>query len=718
MSRRPGPIIVMCTLLLVHVVFVPVTYHVSEVKFFIFAAGVFALLAVVASDVFFGRLSLPDAFRGNLQKHVLLAVLAYLLLTAASVIWASYRTAVLFRTLEVLLYAAWAVLVAVTLKSRREISQLLSVFLLAGVLTALVAFASCPFYPQHREQFFLPMGTGNWLAACLLIPMMLCVEGFCRNVFGAVRRAGAAVLLGSAFVLMAAVLLFSESESAMAAFALSLAALPIFLRARRRWLIASMVAGVLVLACVADVALRKPSKIRSFAHSKSVVIRLTMWRWGLKLVRRNPVSGLGAGGYFPNVGTVSARDINQKPGYFADINLHAHNEPLEVLVELGVLGLLAFLIPAAVLLPAIARLPRDLVPSEARDGPDDHLRLRLGAFAAGWLALFLQSFVTVGMRFWSVPVVFWTGIGLLLASLRVLSRPEETETSRAKPLSRQAVNVGLGILVVLLVAGTYFILFRGFRASVAMKQTLSPLGGTRQMRLRKMVSEESVFFADRVRAHNALGRLYTELNRPGAAAEQFETVLKLAGDYHDTKLLLAEIHLKRRRLGDAMPLLESYGKLRPADPRTANLLSQYLAELPEAPEALEQLNRLIQTYPECSKVHVAAGKIGRRLDPPDPEAVRRHFARALELDPHDAHAAYLLAVEKLKNHRYQEARELLTRSLEGGLRAPTLYLNLSRMERMFGEADRARELLHEGLKLFPESEELRKELEEFAKTDR
>jgi len=92
MSRRPGPIIVMCTLLLVHVVFVPVTYHVSEVKFFIFAAGVFALLAVVASDVFFGRLSLPDAFRGNLQKHVLLAVLAYLLLTAASVIWADGKS--------------------------------------------------------------------------------------------------------------------------------------------------------------------------------------------------------------------------------------------------------------------------------------------------------------------------------------------------------------------------------------------------------------------------------------------------------------------------------------------------------------------------------------------------------------------------------------------------------------------------------------------------
>ena len=148
-------------------------------------------------------------------------------------------------------------------------------------------------------------------------------------------------------------------------------ALPILLRSRRRWLIAGVIAGVLAVLCVADLALDRPGKIRSFAHTKSVNIRLAMWRWTVKLVRRNPVSGLGAGGYFPNVGTVSSPDMNRKPGYYADINIHAHSEPLEVLVELGILGLLAFLLPAAVLLLGIVRL--------SRDGPRDPLHLRLGA---------------------------------------------------------------------------------------------------------------------------------------------------------------------------------------------------------------------------------------------------------------------------------------------------------------------------------------------------
>ena len=702
MSRRPGPLIVMCTVLLVHVAFTTATYHVSEVKFFIFTAGVLALLAVVWADVAFGRQKLSDAFRERAPRQAAVAVLAFLVLSAASVVWARYRAAALFRVLEVFLYVAWALLVATTFRSRREVSHLLNVFLVAGVLTAAAAFACYPFYELHRQQVFLPMGTSNWLAACLLIPMMLCVEGFCRNVFRRERHVKSAALFGVAFLFMAPVFVLSESESAAVAFGLALAALPVLLHVRRRWLITGVIAGVLVLGCVGDLTLGKPGRLRSFAASKSVNIRLSMWRWGLKLARRNPVSGLGAGGYFPNVGTVSAGDITRKPGYYADINLHAHCEPLEVLVEVGVLGLAAFLLPPVVCLRGVVRL--------GRDGPTDDLRLRLGAFAAGWLAVLLQSFVTVGMRFWGVPVVFWTGVGLMLAALRVVPRPEaDTPSETGRPLSRRTVNVGIGVLAVLIAAGGYFVVFRGFRASMAMKQTIYPMGADRRTRLLTRTAEESAFFVARVRARNALGRHYQELGRPADAARAFETVLDLAGDYCDTKLLLAETHLERGSLGDAMPLMESYGTLRPADPRTADDLVRFLAGLPEATDARDQLNRLFEAYPECGKVHVAAGKIGLMLDPPQPEAVRRHFTRALELNPSDAHAAYLLGIETLKVKDYAGARELLKRSYDTGLRMPLLYLNLARMERMFGDEARARELLEEGVRLFPKSPELKQE---------
>jgi hypothetical protein len=222
----------------------------------------------------------------------------------------------------------------------------------------------------------------------------------------------------------------------------------------------------MLVFATADLTLRRPGKIRSFAQSKSVGIRLEMWRWSLALAKRNPVSGLGAGGFLSNVGEVAAPDMNRKPGYHADIVDHAHNEPLEILVELGVLGLAAFLWPIVSVLRAVLQPPA----LEA----DGAFRSRLGAFAAGWLAVVLQSFLTVGIRFWSVPVVFYTGLGLLAAGARSLKKGEtEGADEHAEPAeTRQPAATPLVLLAIVLLAAGYFVVYRGISASVAMHRAL------------------------------------------------------------------------------------------------------------------------------------------------------------------------------------------------------------------------------------------------------
>jgi len=348
-----------------------------------------------------------------------------------------------------------------------------------------------------------------------------------------------------------------------------------------------------------------------------------------------------------------------------------------------------------------------------RDGPVGELRLRLGAFAAGWLAVFLQSFLTVGMRFWSVPVVFWTGLGLLAASLRILPTPDAPEAdapAASPPASSPAAAVKTCALVlVLLAAGTFFIV-RGLRASLAMKQALRTEDLSERTALLRRASAESVFFVDRVRARNMLGRTLHEAGNPAAASDEFKSVLNLAGHYHDVELRLASTYLDRRRPEDAARHIESYGRLRPADTRTAGILVRYLTGLaPE--EAVRTLNALVEKHPRCSKIRIAAGKVGLRMSPPDEAAARRHFAKAIEVNPDDPQAAYLVGIEQLKARHYPQARLLLKRSLEGGLRLPELYLNLSRVERMLGEPGRSRQLLEDGLKLFPDAAELKRELE-------
>ncbi|HUU42998.1 MAG TPA: O-antigen ligase family protein, partial [Planctomycetota bacterium] len=595
--------------------------------------------------------------------------------------WTHYPTAAVFRTLELLLYVTWTLLVVTVLRRRRDVSMLLWVFLSAGVAAAAMSFflnrfdeqisplgnpnwlAACVMMPtafpaaglapagasffvaRFEEQFWLPIGNPNWLAACLLVPMMLALEGVVSNLFGERRRPWVAGLHLLVLALLSLVLYLTGSESAAAAFLLALVALPLLLRVRRRALISAALAAVIVLGAVVDLARGEHGKLRSFAHSKSVAIRLDMWRWSLELARRNPVSGLGAGGFLPNVSEVSARDIDRNPGYYADITVHAHNEPLEVLVELGVLGLVAFLWPVGVLLAGVCRLPRE--------GPVDRLRLRVGAFAAGWLALFLQSFLTVGIRFWSVPVVFWTGVGLLAASMRVLgAETPSAERERSRPRVTGSRVTAFAVVLLVLVVGAWFVIVRGGRASAAMKEALDEKDDTKRIALLQRACAGEVFFVDRVRAHNALGRLYYRLHLPGAASDQFQRIVRLAGNYHDAELSAAANYLALNpvRIDLALTHLERYAKLRPAQPASANILSRYFQRLP-VDEAAAEYDRLARLYPRFGKLRVAWA-----LVVPDGTRTRELLDEALALDPDDAHALFLAALVAWKDGDFDRAR--------------------------------------------------------------
>ena len=655
MSRRPGVLIISTTLLLVHLAFLAATYHANEIKFFIFVAGTLALAGYLAAQVLLRGRRLRGAFVLRVQKHVLVAVLAMLVIAAASIAWTSFRVAAAYRTFELLLAVAWAVMVVVVVRSRRDLSWFLMLFVVIGALTAGVACLT----NADEAQYTFPIGNPNWLACCLLIPMMLCIEGICRGVFGNPRRLASAGLCALALAVMTPVLLLAQSESAEASFVLALAALPVLARVKRKWMLSGAVVGVIVLAIALDLTLGNPGKLRAFARSKSVAIRLDMWRWGLKLAARNPVSGLGAGGYLPNVGEVSAPDMDRNPGFHNPISVHAHNEPMEVLVELGVLGLAAFLFPVVALLVAVTRLPRD--------GPDDALRTRTAALAAGWLAVFLQSLLTVGMRFWSVPVVFWTALGLLVASTRLLAKgaPLEEETPVASQADRRGSAVTLFVLIVAaLLVVSWFVVFRGMRASLAMKRAMDEPVVMKRVNLLRTASRDSAFFVDRVRATKALGETCLRQRAYEAANDQFEIVFNLAGQYHDTELLLITTYLNRnpRRVDAAMRHIEHASRLRPARPEPATMLAAFLRKLPET-ERPAEIARLGEMYPQLSKLRVAVALVAD-----DDARVRTLLDEAIALNDDDAHARFLRALLWWKRGDIDRAREEIERCREMGFR--------------------------------------------------
>ncbi len=709
MRRNYALIVIIATVLAVHLAFTTATYHVSDIKSFLFVAGLAALLVALTAEGAWARV--VDAFPGKLHKSLFAGVAAFVLLAVLSVAWANYREAAAFRAVEVVLYAAWAVGVFLALGTRRRVEGAMNAFLIAGLASAAVAFGVwAPYALSHgvyaersgwldhaTRQFFLPMGNSNWLAVAMLIPMMLAVAGFCRSLFAEPRNFAKAALYALGFLLMAATVYKAGSHSSAVAFAIMLVALPVLAGARRRWLIAAGIAGVLLIACVADLSRGSSSALRNFVQSKSVAIRLDMWRWGLTLAKRNPVSGLGAGAYFPNVGAVAAADFDARPGYFADIEVHAHNEFLEVLTELGIFGLIAFLWPVGTALWGVFRRARDST-------EDSGFRLTVAAFAAGWTALLLQSTLDVGMRFDNVPLAFWTGLGVLAAALKVMGRESAIEGDPA-PVSRSAI-IAVAIPAAL-IAG--IIIVTGLRGTIAMKRVLAETNAPKRIALLRTASSCDLVFVDRVRAANELGRRLAESGSPRAASDEFRRVLATAGFFHDTELLLASTLLEQDRLDEGVRALRHYAEFRPADARSADALVEWMCRGDPA-QAMAKANKLSGDYPDFSKVHLAAGLLALKFDPPDETAARKAFDRALAVDPGDPEALWLVGFEIQKQNRVSDARRLIEAACARGFRSVELILSLAELRRSLGDTVGAAAILSEGEHLFPNSKAIRQEI--------
>jgi O-antigen ligase len=128
---------------------------------------------------------------------------------------------------------------------------------------------------------------------------------------------------------------------------------------RGRWV---PLVGLLLLAAA---ALMAPRELRHRFLSMTdpgeagVRERVYMWRSGLAMWRQRPLLGVGPGGV--------KRDYSRyaRPEAFKKRTGHVHNTPLQILVERGVLGLIAWLwIWGAFYAGAIGQLRR--LPSEAR----------------------------------------------------------------------------------------------------------------------------------------------------------------------------------------------------------------------------------------------------------------------------------------------------------------------------------------------------------------
>lgn len=137
--------------------------------------------------------------------------------------------------------------------------------------------------------------------------------------------------------------------------------------------------------------------------------RIRLWKITLEIIRDNWLVGVGFG-YIPFKTTFETY-IRTMPAY------HSHNTYLQTMGEMGILGLIVFVMFIFVLYKyAIKRLMKD---------EDRYIRTMAGGVLAGLSALLAHGAVESVLYLPKIIITFWTLVALILALMRTSDKSKE-----------------------------------------------------------------------------------------------------------------------------------------------------------------------------------------------------------------------------------------------------------------------------------------------------
>ncbi len=269
--------------------------------------------------------------------------LAYLLLLflgwiGFSLLWAESADAGLssfFRyTLSLLLFP----IVYSAVQSQKHVVWVTGSFITGAVIAAVVGLASPPADPFTEGRLSGVLLDPNELAAVLVAGTIL--AGAMAVIY---RRSQGIFLLGlGATLLCATALVMTQSRGGFVAAIFVLVIGPLV--AGRWW--KQVAAGALVVAlCVVVLfsALAPQEASERISTLESGTGRTDIWKVGWRMVEDKPALGVGAGNFQnSSIHYLLAPGVIQSDDFFVDQPKAAHNMYLQVLAELGIVGLTLF----------------------------------------------------------------------------------------------------------------------------------------------------------------------------------------------------------------------------------------------------------------------------------------------------------------------------------------------------------------------------------------
>ncbi len=346
------------------------------------------------------------------------------------------------------LHLAWWLPLAALLRPQ-HVRVLLAALLTILALTAAVGLWYYRVRNAPHTALSYPMGNELWLAACLLPGVFLAaglLAGSLQPLIGdpsdGRRRRWPVVLFGlAAFGAVLAALALTHSRSAFAGLAAGFCAVLFYATARtarRAVLLVAVVAAIVGVNYVQN--LREHGGMGQGAHS--IRVRLNhAWPYALGLFMQKPVLGHGDGSYSLLAGQFARRDQIEDPRTidFAERSWFGRtdNEYLQLLSELGLVGMAAFVL-ALVLTLRRALLYCDLLRS---DPSLSSYRWLILSLAAAVVAMAVEQGGSPAFREPGLPPVFLTVWASLWVLVRIPIQPPEPAPEERR-LGNTALRLG------------------------------------------------------------------------------------------------------------------------------------------------------------------------------------------------------------------------------------------------------------------------------------
>jgi len=378
-----------------------------------------------------------------------LAMLACVVWSFLSAIWSPWPEVALGESVLLAIGVLWAVSIGRALSHRAAMT---GAAILVAMLVVTAVLGLWYFYernPVQRLKF--PIGNPLFLGACLVPGVLVAAHVAVGSVVTAAAQRRWRVLLWVlpavvALVPTAWALRLTGARGAWAGLAVGVWA-SVFLRLRRRWRWLAIVVAAGGLYAGYWYA---HTKINDLAGGRGATIRLRLygWQYAWRLFLGHPATGLGQGGYSLVADSLARRDAETDPAAFVgDRLVHAHNEWLESLADLGAVGITCLALGYGVTLwagrLAIVR-SRGALPQWCAVG-----------MMASLAALLAEESTDVGLRLPGLPVVWYSVLGLTWAMMRGEERP----CDRAAPFPRPVLWIGTGaafaVAVILLTWSVY-----------------------------------------------------------------------------------------------------------------------------------------------------------------------------------------------------------------------------------------------------------------------